>query len=928
MNKRPTGFDVNTLKKTFLDPWHEDLALPPAERRALLTVALLTLLFLILACYFSLDRGFHVDELATIHEGRDRVQNANYQAQHGLFLDLYHRYIEYTMGTGGPKLLLWRLPSILPAALGLLILGLIGVRHFGPFVGVLAPALLLCLPRFWVSAMEMRFYGIMFFLGVVALGGVLLTFRGRLLSGMLAVALSAYLCYRMQPAGLPFHGTAGLAGIGSTAWFGFLGVRGLLRWRREGGGIPVLSAWHGSIAGLCLAAAGALAVALFPRMMRLYRNVSERRGNLPHEYMPEGWEPMQALHHMLSWPGRSGAAWLDDPARYLLGLLLLGGAGALFLRRRRVLAACLFLLWLLPHALTFAASWHVQFSIKYLSSTLPLLGLLVALGAVGVRELLGRLRVPAPVAWAGSGLVLLPLLLTALATVPSSLADDPSNAHRIARQAVAAGSGDGEPILFAPTPTVIALQEMDRLGLGEAVSIHERQRVGFEAEAGLLARGRHYFRAEYTGANLSSIAGLDVDGPGIRVYPEYRSSFNPRFNLTLYEVVADPLLPAGVGGELVEGRPFALLGQGEWVVEAPEGAVVMIGKEDYTDGDLLRVEEPMAFSWSIEEAGGGAIALHPAWENGPIRRDPALASSGDVYQYNGPMGDRWRLLNNLTVGYTFDLPEDPAVIIVEASAEPPAGQSLLLRLDEEEGEIHANDARDPSAGVVEYHYAVPARHLGTTREFTITMLSENAVNREKDENTRALDILGLRIEPLPEDGAPAMETKAATARRAQTPDWPPPPDAAAGPPEAGEYVSLVGAGTNPVTVGVNSASLVFHLPPGCDTDALFVRPMSVRAGEVVILEMAFSTAHLQVSNIAPLAMFLNERGETIGQAPVSRRTVGRHSQGVTWRSGFLQVPANGAFVTPFLFLNLPPGQEGEEGAEIRMEDLRLWRVTR
>lgn len=927
MPPKSTGLEAVKAKQEFLRPWRGDLAFLRRERRGLLLAGALAAVFLLLTCIYSIDRGFHVDELATINEGRTRVLDESFQAQHGLFLDVYHHYIESTMDSSGPKLLLWRLPSILPAALGLFFLGVIGIRLFGPAVGTLAPLLLLCLPRFWVSAMEMRFYGIMFFLGVVALGGVLLAMRGRVLSGMLAAGLSGYLCYRMQPAGLPFHGMAVLAGLAATAWWGVQGGRNLLDWHRDGrkGGLPLLSAWPVGVGAVGLLGALVAAVGFFPRMMGLLRSLSDRRGNLPEEHMPEGWEALQVIRHTLSWPGHSGLPLMDDGARYLLGALLLAGAGLLVLRRRWALAAILFLLWLIPHVLTFAVSWHVQFSIKYLSSTLPMLGLLVALGVVAVGELAAAMRLPRPYAGAAGVVLLVPLFWTALASVPASLADDPSNAHRIARRAVQSAP-DEAVALLAPTPAVLALEEMAALGFDPGLEIHERQRVGEVVEETLVVRDRRFFRAEYTMANLRRVAGLDVEGPGVRVHREYRSSFNPRFNLTLYEVVADPVLPAGVGGGLVPGVPFALVDPGEWVVEAPEGSAVVIGGGSYTNGDILHVEEPAAFTWSGGTDGGGEVALHPAWEDGPARRSPLHATSGSMYEHNGPMEDRWRLINNLTVGYTFDLPAEPAVIVLETSSEPPGQQTLLLRLDEEEGELHVNPGRETSEGVVEYHYHVPARHLGSRREFFVTMLSENAVNREKDENTRALDILGVRVEMAPGDGAPGVQTRAAIARRAETPDWPPPPHVGAGPPEAAAYISLVGDGAQPAGAHSNGSSVTFSIPPGCTTDGLLVRPIPVVVGEGYILELAYSTANLQVSNIASLAMFLDASGRTISQATVSQKTVGRHTRGVTWRSGLLQAPAGTAFLAPLLFLNLPPGQDMESDATITLEDLRLWRL--
>ena len=944
----------------------QNLLTTTGNRRVLALIAATALGFFALCFLYSIDRGLHVDEVATITEGRQRLANSSYQAQHGLFLDFFRGYNETISSAKGPlRLALLRLPSIVGASLGLFLMGALALRVFarpshhpwpdgsnhpvnlatsrepstprrpapaapaGEKSGLAAATALFAVllplgfPLFWRSAMEIRFYGILFLLSILALWAIYWAVRGRLLVSLATLVSLGWIAFRCHPAAGAFHGTT------LVVWAGIAVVHGMLILRRlvRENALPAeqcmplsVNDWVRLLLAVGVLLAGLIGlVVILAQWSTLLGRIPRWDGNLESEKLPDGWGVLQMIEHAFQWTGQEASRAISRALHYLLAGCFLAGLVALLVRGRWCIALLGVALWLPPHVAAFFVGWNALFSVKYLTSTLPVL---LLLASAGLGSAVMALRRPGMAPWlapAVGALALSPFWLAGLSSGYRLIGSDPSNAHKMVA-IMERHSGDETPVLLTSGVLRAGLYEARNLGLAGPVHVYNREELTTDVEGALMLRNQPFFRADFPSRFADTMGGLPFDAPGMRVYADFRSTFNSQLNSRLVRFHAEPVLAGGMEGELIAGNPFALMERGSWLVETDQEAKVTIGEAVYTQGEVLTVEAPTSLNWRVDPPGT-PVSLRPHWAPGELRRSGHLANTGTISRFDRALGQGWRLSSNVNVGYSLSLPDYPALIHIEAAGDDPQGHALLVRFrGAEVGELHVNHATQPGQQIV-YTIRIPEELRGRNSGLEITHLSENSVNKAKSEDVRTLDIRALRIERAPAMGLPPPPPPSFLARVQLTeiPTWPPNE-------ETMRHLTVMGGGRNPIRVEKRGDKLALLIPPDCDTQGVMLPLFSLSTGTGV-MQVRLRTENLVVTTFAAFCIFMDNQGQSLGQVQLSQQTVGRLHTEPTWRSGFVQPPAGAAYGGLYLFVNLPQLQELERDGRLFIENFRYWQAV-
>lgn len=875
-------------------------------------------LVFVLACvFFSAGRGLHIDEVATLREGRMRTVRPGMQSQHAWFLDAYWWYFERAR-----SLLTLRVPSIVATGLGLwlsaVMAGVIaggGWKHQRRAAGWGALAVLLMLPRVWVSALEIRFYGFMLLFGAMALAGVLAAWCGRLVIGYLLALGSGIVSYKFHVAGAPAHGVffaAVLAAHVYTAW------QRLLILRRDPGVRTGKDAVVIGSAALVVMGMLAAAVLLVPQAADLADRLSRRTGNKESERLADGWTLAMIAEHVCSWAPRGWAGWTAAMASVVLAGLALGGIAALMSRRLYAAAALLGGVLFVHYAVAFTASWNVLFAIKYLSSTLPVLGILAGT-AIAFLCTLSEKRW-----WMLVAVLLAAGGAPAVYDITLVLGRDPSNVVPIGRRIEAEAGTDTNPNVFAPLAFIAMNDSHLDLGLGRPINGYAREVLGVETEKALVSRDAPFYKIELLRYGVGDIGGLPREQAFRRRGPYY-SSFNSDFHYYLWHLEAAPVVLPGMAAKLRAGKKIAFPEAGSWRVEISQGSTVAIGETVYTNGDLFETKGAAVYTWS-----GAGARLAPAYDAGPARRSGAYAQYGNLYEYNTPKAsgtaNGFVLSSNVGVGYRFTFPSDAAYLSVYTRQDAPVGGGFFAVLfNGRPSGVYYLPPNGAEGGAVRLNIPVPETMLGRRGRVDVVNLDENGGPREDspevkvffldsietgipDEEMEYSPLLTsvytpMAIPALAEDQVIAFN-RPGSAKRFK-------PYSATMPMKA------------PFIMEDSSDGVVVRIPDDTDCEGVLLEAYDVNPGETIALEVEASTANLEFSSIALLAAFFDSSGKPTVLRDLSKLTLGRERDNPARRGGLLVAPEDAAKVMLYFYHNRPPAHVLESNRQFTVHSIKF-----
>lgn len=876
-------------------------------------------------------KSFHQDELAVLSVEKRALTGRILEAQH-LF---YHRFYQWWLADDfGERYA--RIPSALFVSLGLLSLAALAGRLDGRRLAIVAGAAYLLWPRAWDDALEMRYYGLVFLCATLGLHGFLSMLKGRIFWPMTLLSALLVLVLRWHPTAIPFHGALLMAGTG------ICGVKIFHTWKTwkkdpEKQPFP----WKGIVAPslfILIALIGTIAIAPI-----VYRYGGGHLWNR----IQVIWKGNFKVYHLFVWLH----SWVDDRfsnpfplIRVLRGVfpaLLFIGLVTFYKKNPWMVRICFALMVIqIVLAGVFAFQWErLSISAKYLTSTSVFLLLCLSFAVLVLHDWaskFGKRRVIA--IWAG--FFLLYIMPVSTRVVISAFGD---GSHlRQMWETVLEDSGETSPIVWGSSgymqsvrPYTVLMPELNVTCV--PYYFHDKKIVpalfGREQPAYTIETPKGYRQTPFR--------------PIVQLVKRMDSNFTPNWSMCILKGKGSRQVLPGDLVNLNETPDFAVLESGNWRLNSPnpiscsvetehvlKGLPNVIRTEEKTisPGESIHLEQYRYYEFEINQSDQ-PIQLIPDAAASPIHRSGGFAQVGPLEENNHPViyneSISYELATSSSVEYDLYIPKQSTTLSIGTRTNSSFPDGVYIQLNEELFGLYSlieNDGTVLNSKV--FHLQIPEEYQGQTVRISLTRIrdSEHYINSSFEKDALCLDWIELSERTNEIDLSPNLFS---TEGFVAMPSW-----IADGtldftrPNTADRWnADFFGEEASDISIVDGEEGDRFILTKELNTCLIYLPPLAVKEGEILIPEIEVRTKNLIRKNAVLSVHYFSKNSETVGSDVLGELAIDRTVTTWTKKRSIAIIP-KGADICIFgLYINSPPFYRLREDPMIEVKSLKFLKYT-